>query len=62
MLKVYVRRDILCTEHAQQAFFIFDRLSLMIHVLSEDRKGVIFLSLIALSSGVNNFVQKELLF
>ena len=43
-LKVHVRRDILCTAHAQRDFFIFGQLNLMTHVSSGNGKGVIFLS------------------
>ena len=46
--------------HNDFCFFIFDRLYLMTHVSSRDGKGVIFLVLMALSCGVNNFVQEEL--
>ena len=43
-LKVHVRRNILCTAHAQRAFFIFNWLYLVTDVSFGDRKGVTFLS------------------
>ena len=59
-LKVHVRRGSLCTEHAQRAFH-FDRLYLMTLYRLETGKEVQFFSvLIALSCGVNNFVQEDL--
>ena len=40
-------------------FLIFDRSYLMTHVSSGNGIGVLFSVLIALSCGVNNFVQEE---
>ena len=60
-LKFHVLRGILCTAHAQRAFLHVDRLYLVTHVSSGDGKGSFFSVLIALSCGVNNFIQEELL-
>ena len=44
----------------KELFSIFDRLYLMTHVSSGDKKVSFFSVLIAISCGVNNFVHKVL--